>query len=91
MYMLHNKLHRDDLITSSMDPTGSWKVYIYNIDQCYSEGWAWQSIEPGHPDWKGDIPPYKMKYWREYYLAKCIEKHFGEIKTHGSKSRGQVK
>ena len=20
-----------------------------------------------------------MKYWREYYLAKCIEKHFGEI------------
>ena len=22
---------------------------------------------------------YKMKYWREYYLAKCIEKHFGEI------------
>ena len=23
--------------------------------------------------------PYKMKYWREYYLAKCIEKHFGKI------------
>ena len=23
--------------------------------------------------------PYKMKYWQEYYLAKCIEKHFGEI------------
>ena len=22
---------------------------------------------------------YKMKYWREYYLAKCIEKRFGEI------------
>ena len=22
---------------------------------------------------------YKKKYWREYYLAKCIEKHFGEI------------
>ena len=21
----------------------------------------------------------KMKYWREYYLAKCIEKHFGKI------------
>ena len=20
-----------------------------------------------------------MKYWWEYYLAKCIEKHFGEI------------
>ena len=20
-----------------------------------------------------------MKYWQEYYLAKCIEKHFGEI------------
>ena len=20
-----------------------------------------------------------MKYWREYYLAKCIEKYFGEI------------
>ena len=20
-----------------------------------------------------------MKYWRKYYLAKCIEKHFGEI------------
>ena len=20
--------------------------------------------------------PYKMKYWQEYYLAKCIEKHF---------------
>ena len=23
--------------------------------------------------------PYKMKYWREYYLAKHIEKHFGGI------------
>ena len=23
--------------------------------------------------------PYKMKYWREYYLVKCIEKHFGKI------------
>ena len=22
---------------------------------------------------------FKMKYWREYYLVKCIEKHFGEI------------
>ena len=22
---------------------------------------------------------YKMKCWREYYLAKCIEKHFGKI------------
>ena len=22
---------------------------------------------------------YKMKYWREYYLVKCIEKHFGGI------------
>ena len=20
-----------------------------------------------------------MKYWQEYYLAKCIEKHVGEI------------
>ena len=20
-----------------------------------------------------------MKYWQEYYLVKCIEKHFGEI------------
>ena len=20
-----------------------------------------------------------MKYWQEYYMAKCIEKHFGEI------------
>ena len=23
--------------------------------------------------------PYKMKYWQEYYLVKCIEKYFGEI------------
>ena len=25
------------------------------------------------------IVPYKMKYLQEYYLAKCIEKHFGKI------------
>ena len=23
--------------------------------------------------------PNKMKYWRGYYLSKCMEKHFGEI------------
>ena len=22
---------------------------------------------------------YKMKYWREYFLAKCIGKHLGKI------------
>ena len=26
-----------------------------------------------------DHIPYKRKYWWEYYLAKCIEKHFDEI------------
>ena len=42
-----------------------------------------------HEDTKGTIfnviiyyiayIPYKMKYWREYYLAKHTEKHFGKI------------
>ena len=25
------------------------------------------------------VIPYKMKYWRDYCLVKCIEKHFSEI------------
>ena len=25
------------------------------------------------------IIPYKVEYWQEFYLAKCIEKCFGEI------------
>ena len=28
MYLLHNKLHRDDSINLLTDPTGSWKVHI---------------------------------------------------------------
>ena len=28
-------------------------------------------------EWR--VLPYKIKYWREYYLAKRIQKQFGRI------------
>ena len=41
-------------------------------NQLYDTSLDWELVLQG-------MVLYKMKYWWQYYLVRCIEKHFGEI------------
>ena len=66
-------VHNNQIVVAATTPS-QWLLHSW--DQFTGEVTdAWTISSSDH----GKYVPYKMKYWQEYYLVKCIEKHFGKI------------